>query len=302
MPATSEFQKSMLIIFAMVLLYIFIGKLKAKYKFSWGHEASFICLLSLCISYYYFMSSRVTMQAIVEFNDNLFFYFCLPPLVFASGFNMKRKKFFDNIGNILLFGVGGTIVTFAVFASLTFVLQNMINNGSIPIVATHWATEESVPVSLEPMEILMMCALLCSTDVIAAISMVNYSEQPKLFSLLFGEGVVNDAVTIVIFNSVLKLKDEEVNASTGFRIVSDFFLLSFLSLTIGMIFGAISAIILKYFRAITTDAVAECIFLFSFGYLCYVSAETLKQSGIIALLTCGIMMAHYSWYNLSPQG
>ena len=62
MPATTEFQKSMLIIFAMVLLYIFIGKIKAKYQFSWGHEASFICLLSLCISYYYFMSSNMTMQ------------------------------------------------------------------------------------------------------------------------------------------------------------------------------------------------------------------------------------------------
>ena len=213
---------------------------------------------------------------------------------------MKRKKFFENIGNILLFGVGGTIVTFACFASLTFLLQKMIDNGSIPIEASHWETGESVPVSLEPSEILMMCALLCSTDVIAAISMVDYSEQPKLFSLLFGEGVVNDAVTIVIFNSVLKLKDEEINASTGFNIILDFFLLSFLSLTIGMIFGGISAIILKYFRALTKDAVSECIFLFSCGYLCYVTAETLKQSGIIALLTCGIMMAHYSWYNLSP--
>ena len=52
------------------------------------------------------------------------------------------------------------------------------------------------------MEIMMMCALLCSTDVIAAISMVSYNEQPMLFSLLFGEGVVNDIVTIIIFNAV----------------------------------------------------------------------------------------------------
>ena len=216
------------------------------------------------------------MQTVVEFNDNLFFYFCLPPLVFASGFNMKRKKFFENIGNILLFGVGGTIVTFACFASLTFVLQNLIKSGTIPIEANKWASDESMPVSLEPMEILMMCALLCSTDVIAAISMVNYTEQPKLFSLLFGEGVVNDAVSIIIFNSVVNLKEEEINASTGFRIILDFFLLSFLSLTIGIIFGALSAMILKYFRMLTKDAVSECIFLFSFGYLCYVSAETLK--------------------------
>ena len=112
----------MLIIFGMVILYTVIGKLKAKYDISWGHEASFICLLSLAISYFYFQTGSHTMQAVVEFNDNLFFYFCLPPLVFASGFNMHRKKFFENIGNIMLFGVGGTIVTFIVFVALTLLL------------------------------------------------------------------------------------------------------------------------------------------------------------------------------------
>lgn len=126
----------MMIIFVMVLLYIFFGKIKAKYQIAWGHEASFICLLSLGLSYYYFKSNNDSMQAVVEFNDNLFFYFCLPPLVFASGFNMKRKKFFENISNIMLFGVGGTIVTFAVFSALTLLLQSLVNNGTIPIV-TH---------------------------------------------------------------------------------------------------------------------------------------------------------------------
>ena len=62
------------------------------------------------------------MQEVVEFNDNLFFYFFLPPLVFASGFNMKRQKFYENIANIMLFGVGGTVVTFFVFAMLTLLL------------------------------------------------------------------------------------------------------------------------------------------------------------------------------------
>ena len=147
-----------------------------------------------------------------------------------------------------------------------------------------------------------MCALLCSTDVIAAISMVNYDEQPKLYSLLFGEGVVNDCVTIIIYNSVTKFEGTEMSAGTSFKILLDFILLSVLSLSIGLFYGGLSAFILKHFRALTKDSVAECIFLFSFGYLCYVTAETLKQSGIIALLTCGIMMAHYAWYNLSPQG
>ena len=128
---------------------------------------------------------------------------------------------------------------------------------------------------MSSMEILMLCALLCSTDVIAAISMVNYNEQPKLFSLLFGEGVVNDIVTIIIFNAVIANSDKEITTGTAFKIILDFFLLSMLSLMIGILFGAFSAIILKYFRMLSKDSVAECIFLFTFGYLCYVTSEAL---------------------------
>ena len=145
-----------------------------------------------------------------------------------------------------------------------------------------------------------MCALLCSTDVIAAISMVSYEKYPKLFSLLFGESVVNDAVAIILFNTVRGLEDMDMNSSTVPKILGDFFLLSFLSLLIGFCYGALASIILKKVRSITRDAISECILLFSMGYICYVTAERLSQSGIIALLTCGTMMANYAWYNLSP--
>ena len=58
--------------------------------------------------------------------------------------------------------------------------------------------------SLTNMEILLMCSLLCATDVIAAVSMLNPKTQPKLFSMVFGEGIINDAVCIILFNTVNK--------------------------------------------------------------------------------------------------
>jgi len=51
-------------------------------------------------------------------------------------------------------------------------------------------------------EILSLCSLLCSSDVIAAISMLNYNESPKLFSIVYGEGVFNDIVSIILFGVV----------------------------------------------------------------------------------------------------
>jgi sodium/hydrogen exchanger-like protein 6/7/sodium/hydrogen exchanger 8 len=51
-------------------------------------------------------------------------------------------------------------------------------------------------------EMLLMGSLLCSTDTVAAISLLDPIETPKLFSVIFGEGVVNDGVVIILFNTV----------------------------------------------------------------------------------------------------
>lgn len=121
-----------------------------------------------------------------------------------------------------------------------------------------------------------MCALLCSTDVIAAISMVSYDEAPKLYSLLFGEGVVNDAVSIILFNSVKKYSDQDFTVGLTFKIILDFFVLSLVSVGIGSTMGVTATLFLKWFRPLARDAVSECILLFSCGYIAYVTAETLN--------------------------
>lgn len=57
---------------------------------------------------------------------------------------------------------------------------------------------------LESIEILLIASVLCSSDVVAAVACIKYEEQPKLFSIVFGEGVTNDAVCIILFNVVMK--------------------------------------------------------------------------------------------------
>ena len=42
--------------------------------------------------------------------------------------------------------------------------------------------------------------------------------------------------------------------------------------------------------------------IFVIAYMAYCTAELAKYSGIIALLTTGVVMAHYAWYSLSAQG
>ena len=147
-----------------------------------------------------------------------------------------------------------------------------------------------------------MCSLLCSSDVIAAISLISYDKQPKLFSIVFGEGIMNDAVSIILFNTVLKYTASGaiINYTTPMKILSNFLSLGFNSVLIGAIFGLFSSYILKTFRIFSKNAVSECTMIFCMGYLSYVVSEVAKYSGIITLLTAGVVMAHYTWYNLSP--
>jgi len=68
--------------------------------------------------------------------------------------------------------------------------------------------ENPLPINftqITTMQILLFCSLLCSSDVVSAVSIVDYSQQPKLYSCIFGEGVFNDIVSIILFYTVLSL-------------------------------------------------------------------------------------------------
>jgi sodium/hydrogen exchanger-like protein 6/7/sodium/hydrogen exchanger 8 len=45
-------------------------------------------------------------------------------------------------------------------------------------------------------------ATISATDSVAALTLIKPAEHPKLFSVIFGEGMVNDAVAIILFKVV----------------------------------------------------------------------------------------------------
>lgn len=58
---------------------------------------------------------------------------------------------------------------------------------------------------LHTKECLLLAAVLCATDTVAALTIVKEKSFPTLNSILFGEGVVNDAISILLFRAVEKL-------------------------------------------------------------------------------------------------
>jgi NhaP-type Na+/H+ or K+/H+ antiporter len=142
---------------------------------------------------------------------------------------MRKKKFFANLGNVALFGLVVTLVCFVIYSAMAYIVINhfglmMTNyydinyhdseytstnpnasasNAGTPIVVL---VQNPMPIVVPTMQILLLCALLCSSDVVSAVSIVDYKQQPKLYSCIFGEGVFNDIVSIILFNTVEQLQ------------------------------------------------------------------------------------------------
>ena len=110
----------------MLITYMGFEAFKHKHHIRFGHEASLVTLLGFGISLGFLYAGKGEFADLMTFSDDLFFYFCLPPIVFASGFNMQRKKFFQNIRNIVLFGLIGTLIAFVSFAGLTILYRDKL--------------------------------------------------------------------------------------------------------------------------------------------------------------------------------
>jgi len=114
-----------IVIYLMLLAYMIIGTLIERYELSFGHEASITILIGMCISYVAYITENEEFGEMLKFDDNTFFFVCLPPIIFASGFNMQRGNFFANFSTITLLGVFGTFVAYLTFTLITIYLNNL---------------------------------------------------------------------------------------------------------------------------------------------------------------------------------
>ena len=110
----------------MLILYTFVGLYMEKRKFSFGHETGVILLIGIGLSYTvkYFEPEALEL---LKFDDHIFFEYCLPLIIFASGYNMKRKRFFENMTNLTKFGLVGTLITFLAYSSMTYAMFELFN-------------------------------------------------------------------------------------------------------------------------------------------------------------------------------
>ncbi|KAK5065240.1 hypothetical protein LTR84_001078 [Exophiala bonariae] len=274
----------MLLIAALFTSYILQQK-----RIQAVHETVISIFAGMVVGLVIRLSPGTAIQDTVSFDYQFFFNLLLPPIILASGYELHQANFFRNIGTILTFAFAGTFIS-AISLGLILWLWTRIPFDGLTIT---WVEAISVG------------ATLSATDPVTILAIFNlYKVEPKLYTIIFGESILNDAIAIVLFETAQRYKDGGVAGNLGivslFEAIGFFLLVFFTSLVIGVIVGVGTALILKYTLIRRFPKIESCLVIL-IAYACYFFSNGVHMSGIVSLLFCGITLKHYAYYNMSRR-
>ena len=189
-----------ILIFAILITYLSIGSFMEIKMYKWGHETGVIILFGIAISFsFYAVNGKDT--EFLKWNNDIFFQILLPLIIFTTGYNIRRKKFFSNIVNISKFGLVGTVLTFIILSLLTWGFFEMFDGGVEKCMLKPDLDLENRCTTwyLDIYSVCYMCAILTGSDIIAFVTLVKFEEYPSLFSIVLGEGLYNDVIVIILY-------------------------------------------------------------------------------------------------------
>uniref|UniRef100_A0A8C1AKF3 Sodium/hydrogen exchanger n=1 Tax=Cyprinus carpio carpio TaxID=630221 RepID=A0A8C1AKF3_CYPCA len=217
--------------------------------------------------------------------SNIFFLYLLPPIILDAGYFLPIRQFTENLGTILMFAVVGT-------------LWNAFFVGGLLYGVCQLEGHRLVTVDL--LSCLLFGSIISAVDPVAVLAVFEEIHINELLHILvFGESLLNDAVTVVLYHLF------EEFSSVGTITVTDVLLgiVCFLVVSLGgIVVGAIYGILAAFTSRFTSHTrVIEPLFVFLYSYMAYLSAEVFHLSGIMALIACGAVMRPYVEANISHK-
>lgn len=196
------------------------------------------------------------------FSPTAFFLVLLPPIIFESGYNLHKGNFFQNIGSIMVFAIFGTAISAFVIGCGIYLLGLA-----------------EVAYKLSFVESFAFGSLISAVDPVATVAIFHALDvDPVLNMLVFGESILNDAISIVLTTSILESNNAATTSEAIILGINRFCLMFFASAGIGVVFALISALLLKHVDLRKNPSLEFGIMLV-FTYAPYVLAEGIQLSG-----------------------
>ncbi|KAI9646129.1 monovalent cation:H+ antiporter, CPA1 (nhx1) [Ciborinia camelliae] len=280
---------ALFILIMLLIVALFTSYLLQIKKVEAVHETSISIFAGMTIGLILRVSAGNSIQSLVSFDDQIFFNLLLPPIILASGYELHQANFFRNIGTILTFAFAGTFISAIVLGMVLWLYTRIPLDG----------------VSMTFVDAISVGATLSATDPVTILAIFNtYKVDPKLYTVIFGESILNDAIAIVLFETAQRYKEGGNAGTLGFLSLFEgigiFLAVFFGSLIIGIIIGIATALGLKYTYVRRFPKIESCLIVL-IAYASYFFSNGLHMSGIVTLLFCGITLKHYAYYNMSRR-
>nr|XP_060640508.1 sodium/hydrogen exchanger 1 isoform X1 [Anolis sagrei ordinatus] len=218
-------------------------------------------------------------------NSDVFFLFLLPPIILDAGYFLPLRQFTENLGTILIFAVVGTLWNAFFVGSLLYGVCQIGGTGltDIGLLAN-----------------LIFGSIISAVDPVAVLAVFEEIHINELLHILvFGESLLNDAVTVVLYHLFDEFaKFDQITVTDIILGFLSFFVVSLGGVFIGVVYGVIGAFTSRFTSHIR---VIEPLFVFLYSYMAYLSAELFHLSGIMSLIAAGVVMRPYVEANISHK-
>uniref|UniRef100_A0A8C8VF08 Sodium/hydrogen exchanger n=1 Tax=Pelusios castaneus TaxID=367368 RepID=A0A8C8VF08_9SAUR len=274
----------------IIALWVLVASL-AKIVFHLSHkvthvvpESALLIVLGLFLGGIVWAADHI---ASFTLTPNLFFFYLLPPIVLDAGYFMPNKLFFGNLGTILLYAVIGTVWN---AATTGLSLYGVYLSGIMG------------ELNIGLLDFLLFGSLIAAVDPVAVLAVfeeVHVNEV--LFIIVFGESLLNDAVTVVLYNvfdSFVAMGADNVTGVDCVKGIVSFFVVSLGGTFIGIIFAFLLSLVTRFTKHVR---IIEPGFVFVISYLSYLTAEMLSLSAILAITFCGVCCQKYVKANICEQ-
>lgn len=187
----------------------------------------------------------------------------LPPLLYTAALRTSLVDFKDNLRTIASLSVG--LVLFSTFAVALVVWWLL----PVPFAAA-----------------VALGAVVAPPDAVAATAVARRTGMPRsIVTVLEDESLFNDATALVALRSAIAAM---AGAVTAWQIGGDFLLAA----VGGGVIGAVVAAALALLRRRITDPVLDTSVSLLAPFVAYLPAEHFHASGVIAVVTCGMILGH----------
>ncbi|KAK4049934.1 monovalent cation:H+ antiporter, CPA1 (nhx1) [Microbotryomycetes sp. JL201] len=221
----------------------------------------------------------------ISFKSTILLNVLLPPIILNSGYALKQEQFFRSFAVILTFAFAGTFISAVVLGVIVYL----------------WSLLGLEGLSLTIIECLLFGSTLSATDPVTILAIFDsLGVDPKLYTVIFGESILNDAVSIVMFETLSQFHGEHIHILSFFHGIGIFLVSFIVAMAFGVIFGLACSLMLKHSELGRYTEIESCL-IFLIAYTSYFFSNALSMSGIVSLLFCGVTLKHYAYHNMSRK-